>query len=236
MITPTRARTQTKNKKTRHGTTRHDTTTIKCTRYKQHLLHRSHIHRSTYTRTVFVFPEGEPMASMAWTMSMPSTTLPKTTCFPSSQGQSTVHKKNCNTKVQKCRSHAQSAIICLFLWTQHTNTHTLHGHMEKRIRGTLASSVRSLPKSCLLLTQRKIDVRTMCFLACIRAATIPRNQPKWTQPCSQRWMPTGFRLPLAELHTMVAASTVFSCTGVPHGCGINSPFRVSRHSRVKKVT
>lgn len=44
--------------------------------------------------TDFVFPDGEPSFSMASTTSMPSVTLPNTTCFPSSHGQSTVHKKN----------------------------------------------------------------------------------------------------------------------------------------------
>ncbi len=44
--------------------------------------------------TVLVLPEGDPSFSSSCTTSMPSTTLPNTTCFPSSQGQSTVHKKN----------------------------------------------------------------------------------------------------------------------------------------------
>ncbi|MPC48547.1 hypothetical protein E2C01_042323 [Portunus trituberculatus] len=40
-------------------------------------------------------PEREPRLSIAFTTSMPSTTLPNTTCFPSSHGQGTVVRKNC---------------------------------------------------------------------------------------------------------------------------------------------
>ncbi|PON93901.1 LOW QUALITY PROTEIN: hypothetical protein TorRG33x02_102910 [Trema orientale] len=41
-----------------------------------------------------VLPVGEPSCSMALTTSIPCTTLPNTTCFPSSHGASAVQMKN----------------------------------------------------------------------------------------------------------------------------------------------
>merc|ERR1719478_1731516 len=50
---------------------------------------------STITTGFEVFPLCEPTASHFFTTSMPSTTFPKTTCFPSSQSVFTVQRKNC---------------------------------------------------------------------------------------------------------------------------------------------
>merc|ERR1719221_2209248 len=44
-------------------------------------------------------PDWEPTASIFFTTSMPSVTLPNTTCFPSSHAVFTVHKKNCEPLV-----------------------------------------------------------------------------------------------------------------------------------------
>lgn len=41
-----------------------------------------------------VLPLLDPKLSICFTMSMPAVTEPKTTCFPSSQGQGTVVMKN----------------------------------------------------------------------------------------------------------------------------------------------
>jgi hypothetical protein len=46
-----------------------------------------------------VVPEREPAASIFFTTSRPSTTLPNTTCLPSSQGVTTVVMKNCEPLV-----------------------------------------------------------------------------------------------------------------------------------------
>lgn len=40
-------------------------------------------------------PSSDPFDSIAFTTSIPSITLPKTTCFPSSHVVLTVHRKNC---------------------------------------------------------------------------------------------------------------------------------------------
>merc|ERR1712137_590168 len=47
------------------------------------------------TTGLAVLPLWEPTASIFFTTSMPSVTLPKTTCLPSSHAVFTVHKKNC---------------------------------------------------------------------------------------------------------------------------------------------
>ncbi len=51
--------------------------------------------------TIFflVAPDCDPNPSIALTTSIPSTTLPKTTCFPSNHGHGTVVKKNCDPLV-----------------------------------------------------------------------------------------------------------------------------------------
>ncbi|KAI8554112.1 hypothetical protein RHMOL_Rhmol05G0072400 [Rhododendron molle] len=50
--------------------------------------------------TVFEhLPELDPTFSIAFTISSPSTTLPNTTCFPSSQSVLAVHIKNCEPLV-----------------------------------------------------------------------------------------------------------------------------------------
>merc|ERR550537_1380188 len=51
--------------------------------------------QSAMTTGFEVLPLCDPTASTFFTTSMPSTTDPKTTCFPSSQSVFTVHKKNC---------------------------------------------------------------------------------------------------------------------------------------------
>merc|ERR1712217_872857 len=43
---------------------------------------------------LFVLPDCVPTASIFFTTSIPSTTFPKTTCFPSSQGVCAVQRKN----------------------------------------------------------------------------------------------------------------------------------------------
>merc|ERR1712083_585252 len=50
---------------------------------------------SATTTGFAVLPLCEPTASIFLTTSIPSTTLPNTTCFPSNQSVLTVHKKNC---------------------------------------------------------------------------------------------------------------------------------------------
>merc|ERR1712183_1101390 len=51
--------------------------------------------QSEMTTGLAVLPDCEPTPSIFFTTSMPSTTLPKTTCLPSNQAVFTVHKKNC---------------------------------------------------------------------------------------------------------------------------------------------
>merc|ERR1712050_564220 len=46
-----------------------------------------------------VLPLCEPTPSIFFTISIPSVTLPKTTCLPSSHAVLTVHKKNCEPLV-----------------------------------------------------------------------------------------------------------------------------------------
>ena len=46
-----------------------------------------------------VAPDWDPTASTALTTSIPCLTLPKTTCFPSSQAVSEVQRKNCDPLV-----------------------------------------------------------------------------------------------------------------------------------------
>lgn len=48
-----------------------------------------------------VLPLEEPMASTAFTTSMPFDTLPNTTCLPSNQEVTTVHRKNCTERERK---------------------------------------------------------------------------------------------------------------------------------------
>merc|ERR1719408_1126916 len=55
--------------------------------------------QSAMTTGFAVLPDWEPTASTFFTTSMPSTTLPKTTCLPSSQSVFTVQRKNCEPLV-----------------------------------------------------------------------------------------------------------------------------------------
>ncbi|KAH0456593.1 hypothetical protein IEQ34_014500 [Dendrobium chrysotoxum] len=48
-----------------------------------------------------VFPDCDPSLSIAWTTEYPSTTLPNTTCFPSSHGVFAVQMKNCEPFVPR---------------------------------------------------------------------------------------------------------------------------------------
>merc|ERR1711879_1086936 len=50
--------------------------------------------QSSITTGLDVFPLCEPTASIFFTISMPSVTLPNTQCLPSSQAVFTVHRKN----------------------------------------------------------------------------------------------------------------------------------------------
>merc|ERR1711976_785948 len=52
--------------------------------------------QSAITTGFAVLPLCDPTASIFLTTSIPSVTLPNTTCFPSSQLVFTVHKKNCD--------------------------------------------------------------------------------------------------------------------------------------------
>src|SRR5262245_3124855 len=55
--------------------------------------------QSAITIFPFVRPEDDPRASIFFTTSMPSTTLPNTTCLPSSQAVWIVQRKNCEPLV-----------------------------------------------------------------------------------------------------------------------------------------
>merc|ERR1740121_2224989 len=50
--------------------------------------------QSATTTGLAVFPDCEPTASIFFTTSIPSTTVPKTQCLPSSHAVFTVHRKN----------------------------------------------------------------------------------------------------------------------------------------------
>ena len=56
-----------------------------------------------------VLPVSVPYRSMVLTTSMPLVTYPNTTCLPSSQGASTVVRKNCEPLVAGPRRHGQHA-------------------------------------------------------------------------------------------------------------------------------
>merc|ERR1711933_438985 len=55
--------------------------------------------QSAMTTALAVLPDCEPTPSIFFTISMPSVTLPKTTCLPSSHAVLTVHRKNCEPLV-----------------------------------------------------------------------------------------------------------------------------------------
>ena len=55
--------------------------------------------QSAMRTSALVAPDCEPTASTFFTTSIPSTTLPKTTCLPSNHVVSLVHKKNCEPLV-----------------------------------------------------------------------------------------------------------------------------------------
>ena len=59
------------------------------------MCHRSWPESETITGTR-VLPDSLPTCSTAATTSMPDTTFPNTTCFPSNQGVSAVQRKNCH--------------------------------------------------------------------------------------------------------------------------------------------
>merc|ERR1719336_849003 len=61
--------------------------------------HHSSCPQSAITTGLDVLPDCEPTASIFFTTSMPSVTLPKTTCLPSSQAVFTVQRKNCEPLV-----------------------------------------------------------------------------------------------------------------------------------------
>lgn len=52
--------------------------------------------QSAITTAFAVLPEEDPTFSTAFTTSIPSTTLPNTTCFPSSHSVLSVQMKNCD--------------------------------------------------------------------------------------------------------------------------------------------
>merc|ERR1740124_447512 len=56
----------------------------------------SHVPESEIETGTRVLPESLPTCSIAETTSIPEITLPNTTCFPSNQDVSAVHKKNCD--------------------------------------------------------------------------------------------------------------------------------------------
>ena len=66
--------------------------------YIDRLDHHRSCPESEITTGTRVLPDSLPTCSMAATTSIPETTFPNTTCFPSSHGVSAVQRKNCNSQ------------------------------------------------------------------------------------------------------------------------------------------